>query len=104
MSRNPLFEYWKKRDPIARLEDYLVKKKKWLTTLEKRKLIAGVETPTRGRARNCRELADANPESAAGGLYCENGCHEIKPKYGMPKARAGKGRGLPTGDAPVHLR
>ena len=26
----PLFEYWKKRDPIARLEDYLVKKKKWL--------------------------------------------------------------------------
>src|SRR5467141_3849919 len=27
----PLFEYWKKRDPIARLEDYLVSKKKWLT-------------------------------------------------------------------------
>ena len=24
MFPKPLFEYWKKRDPIARLEDYLV--------------------------------------------------------------------------------
>ncbi len=39
----PLFEYWKKRDPIARLEDYLVKKKKWLTRAENEKLIAAVE-------------------------------------------------------------
>jgi hypothetical protein len=23
------------------------------------------------------------PESAAGGVYCEGGCHEIKPKYGI---------------------
>ena len=25
------------------------------------------------------------PESAEGGVFCEEGCHEIKPKYGMPK-------------------
>ncbi len=24
------------------------------------------------------------PESAAAGVYCEAGCHEIKPKYAIP--------------------
>jgi len=24
------------------------------------------------------------PESAAGGVYCE-GCHEVKPRYGVPQ-------------------
>ena len=27
----PMFEYWRKRDPIARFENYLVNVKKWLT-------------------------------------------------------------------------
>ena len=27
----PMFDFWKKRDPIARFENYLVKEKKWLT-------------------------------------------------------------------------
>jgi TPP-dependent pyruvate/acetoin dehydrogenase alpha subunit len=77
----PLFEYWKKRDPIARLEDFLVKKKKWLTPAENEKLIASVERQLEAD----RELAVNSPmpapESAAGGVYCEAGCHEIKPKY-----------------------
>src|SRR5579864_9379331 len=30
-----MFEFWKKRDPIARFENYLVKEKKWLTQKEK---------------------------------------------------------------------
>ncbi len=37
MFRSRLFEYWKRRDPIARLEDYLVNKKKWLTASRKTK-------------------------------------------------------------------
>src|ERR1700674_2390650 len=82
----PLFEYWKKRDPIARLEDYLVKQKKWLTAAENEKLIAGVER----QLEDDRELAVNSPmptpESAAGGVYCEAGCHEIKPKYAMPES------------------
>src|SRR5437660_3425781 len=39
----PLFEYWKKRDPVARMENHLVKTKKWLTADENQKLIADVE-------------------------------------------------------------
>src|ERR1700756_1822692 len=37
-----LFEYWKKRDPIARFENYLLSVKKWLTREENENLIAGV--------------------------------------------------------------
>ena len=32
------------------------------------------------------------PESAEGGVFCEDGCHEIKPKYGMPKSEEGNRR------------
>src|SRR5215471_12839057 len=39
----PLFEYWKRRDPIVRFENYLVNVKKWLTRAENEKLIADVE-------------------------------------------------------------
>jgi len=30
------------------------------------------------------------PETAEGGVYCEEGCHEIKPKYGMPKVKSSR--------------
>jgi TPP-dependent pyruvate/acetoin dehydrogenase alpha subunit len=105
----PLFEYWKKRDPIARLEDYLVHKKKWLSPAENEKLIAGVEK----QLESDRELAVNSPmpapESAAGGVYCESGCHEIKPKYAMPKSvpigeRRGKSADSKRPEAAVHLK
>jgi TPP-dependent pyruvate/acetoin dehydrogenase alpha subunit len=78
----PLFEYWRKRDPITRFENYLVSVKKWLTREDNEKLIADVD-----RELNAdRDFAVASPmpspESAAGGVYCD-GCHEVKPKYGM---------------------
>ena len=97
-----LFEYWKRRDPIARLEGYLLKKK-WLTSAENTKLIADVER----QLEEDREVAVNSPmpvpESAAGGVYCEAGCHEIKPKYAMPKVRGGKA-GLKHSEATVHLK
>ncbi len=100
----PLFEYWQRRDPIARLEDYLVKQKKWLTAAENSALIADVER----QLDEDREIAVNSPmpepESAAGGVYCELGCHEIKPKYGVPKVRSGKSSQLKTSDAAVHLK
>ncbi len=105
----PLFEYWKKRDPIARLEDYLVNRKKWLPRAENEKLIAGVER----QLETDRELTVnsplPSPESAAGGVYCEAGCHEIKPKYAMPKSatigtRGGKSDGAKRPEAAVHLK
>src|SRR5580658_8847993 len=85
----PLFEYWRKRDPIARFEKYLLSKK-WLTSQENEILIADVEQELEAD----RDFAVASPmpepESPAGGVYCDSGCHEIKPKYGVPKVKAGK--------------
>jgi TPP-dependent pyruvate/acetoin dehydrogenase alpha subunit len=99
----PLFEYWKKRDPIARFESYLVNVKRWLTREENEKLIAGVERELEAD----REYAVASPmpapETAAPGTYCE-GCHEIKPKYAMPKVRAAEGAGPKRTEAAVHLK
>ncbi len=105
----PLFEYWKRRDPIARFEDYLVHRKKWLSPAENEKLIAEVERQLEAE----RELAVNSPmpapESAVGGVYCENECHEIKPKYGMPgsstlKTQSSKSVGLKRSEAAVHLK
>src|ERR1700683_4625917 len=85
----PLFDYWRKRDPIARFEKYLLSKK-WLTSQENEKLIAGVERELEAD----REFAVASPmpepESAAGGVYCDSGCHAIEPKYGLPKVKVWK--------------
>jgi TPP-dependent pyruvate/acetoin dehydrogenase alpha subunit len=100
----PLFEYWRKRDCITRFENYLINLKKWLTATENRELIAGVDQ----QLESDRELAVASPmpepESAAGGVYCENGCHEIRPKYGTPKTRKGATAGAGSTEAAVHLK
>jgi TPP-dependent pyruvate/acetoin dehydrogenase alpha subunit len=99
-----LFEFWKKRDPIARFENYLVNVKRWLTRAENEKLIAGVDAELEAD----RDFAVASPmpepASAAGGAYCDLGCHEIKPKYGMPKANAGKAPATLRTEAAVHLK
>ena len=99
----PLFEYWKKRDCIARFENYLVNVKKWLTAQENQALVADVER----ELEEDREFAVSSPmptpESAAGGTYCEAGCHEIKPKYAAPKVKKSSGA-LKQSEAAVHLK
>jgi TPP-dependent pyruvate/acetoin dehydrogenase alpha subunit len=105
----PLFEYWKRRDPIARLEDYLVKKKKWLLPAENEELIAGVERQLEADRELAVNSPMPTPESAEGGVYCEAGCHEIKPKYAMPesathRARGGKSAAPKRAEAAVHLK
>jgi TPP-dependent pyruvate/acetoin dehydrogenase alpha subunit len=102
----PMFDYWKKRDPIARFENYLVKEKKWLTAKENADLIVDVEQFIEKE----RDIAVASPmptpESAMGGVFCEDGCHEIKPKYAMPKVRGKKsGIGAPKeSKAALHFK
>jgi len=100
-----LFEYWSRRDPIARLEDYLVKVKKWLTPKANAELIADVEA----QLERDRDIAVNSPmptlESAAGGVYCDASCHDIKPKYAMPKFAQKKSEAKPKqGEAAVHLK
>ena len=100
----PLFEYWKKRDPIARFEKYLVNAKKWLSRAENEKLIADVDAQLEAD----RDFAVASPmpepESAKGRPYCDPECHEIKPKYAKPKSRTTKTSTIPSSQAEVHLK
>ncbi len=100
----PLFEYWKKRDPIGRFENYLVNVKKWLTPNGNRDLIAGVEREIEQEREVAVVSPMPTPESAVGGVYCENGCHEIKPKYGMPKVKTRSSVGMKQTEAAVHLK
>jgi TPP-dependent pyruvate/acetoin dehydrogenase alpha subunit len=100
----PLFEYWRKRDPIARFENYLVNVKKWLTSQENENLIADVERELEAD----RDFAVASPmpqpETAAGGVYCDGDCHEVKPKYGAPRTKMKASTGPKQTNAAVHLK
>jgi pyruvate dehydrogenase E1 component alpha subunit/2-oxoisovalerate dehydrogenase E1 component alpha subunit len=86
----PMFEYWRKRDPITRFENYLVNVKKWLSPQEHKTLIADVEAYLEKEREVAVNSPMPAPETAEGGVYCEEGCHVIKPKYGMPKVRVSK--------------
>jgi TPP-dependent pyruvate/acetoin dehydrogenase alpha subunit len=104
----PMFDYWKKRDPIVRLEEFLVKKKQWLTSAQNDELIAGVERELEENREIAVNSPMPTPESAAGGVYCDDGCHAIKPKYAVPAVRGGKSDGKTDGparsEAAVHLK
>jgi TPP-dependent pyruvate/acetoin dehydrogenase alpha subunit len=97
-----LFDYWRKRDPIARFEDYLLKKK-WLSPAENRELITGVDQELEADRTFAVASPMPEPESAAGGVYCEDGCHNIQPKYAIPKAKKSS-VGQKLKEAEVHLK
>jgi len=98
-----MFDFWKKRDPLARFENYLVREKKWLSGKENAELIADVERVIEEEREIAVNSPMPTPESAEGGVYCENGCHEIKPKYGMPKVKESTTAYKET-EAAVHLK
>jgi TPP-dependent pyruvate/acetoin dehydrogenase alpha subunit len=85
-----LFEYWKKRDPIARFENYLVNVRGWLAREDNERMKAEVEAQITAD----RDFADASPmpdpTSTAQNVWCEGSCHEVKPKYAVPEAREGR--------------
>ncbi len=101
----PLFEYWRKRDPILRLENYLFQKK-WLTPEQNRQLIADVERELDADREFAVNSPMPKPETAAGGVYCEPGCHEITPRYETPKPAVTKSarRTPKEREAAVHLK
>ena len=100
-----MFEYWRKRDPIARFEKYLLDKK-WISAAENQRINDEIEK----QVEKDREIAVASPmpkpEEAAIGVYCD-GCHAIKPKYGVPRARkaaASAGTKLKESEAAIHFK
>ena len=88
----PLFEYWRKRDCIARFENYLVNVKKWLTSQENAALIADVERVLEEDRDFAVNSPMPTPESAAGGVYCEDGCHEDQAEVRCAESEEGKRR------------
>ena len=96
-----IFEYWHRRDPIARFENYLLNVKKWLSPQEHKKLLAEVDAYLESEREIAVNSPMPTPESAEGGVYCEDDCHEIKPKYGIPKARASKSSSLKSREEAV---
>lgn len=99
----PLFDYWQKRDCIARFENYLVNVKEWLTPDENRRLIEDVDKQLERDRDYAVNSPTPEPQTAAPGAYCEDGCHQITPKYAMPKVRSGNAR-LKQSEAAVHLK
>jgi len=99
-----MFDYWRKRDPIARFENYLINTKKWLTKEENTKLISDLERFLEEEREVAVNSPMPTPESAAGGVYCEPGCHDIKPKYATPKTTAKKSSAVKRPEAALHFK
>ena len=100
-----LFEYWTRRDPIARFERYLVDVKNWLTPKENEQLIASVEAELERDRDLAMKSPMPDPRTAMGGVYCDAACHNVRPKYQMPQFKKGLTRGGPKqSDAAVHLK
>jgi TPP-dependent pyruvate/acetoin dehydrogenase alpha subunit len=78
--------------------------KKWLAPEDNQKLIADVEQQLEADREVAVNSPMPEPESAAGGVYCEDGCHQIRPKYAMPKVRAGTSAAAKSSEAAVHLK
>jgi pyruvate dehydrogenase E1 component alpha subunit/2-oxoisovalerate dehydrogenase E1 component alpha subunit len=98
-----MHEFWRKRDCIDRFQKYLFDKK-WLTPAQDEKMIAEVEKEIEAD----REFAVDSPmpegHTAAEGVYCEAACHQIRPKYGMPKrAKRSEGKFRET-EAAIHFK
>ena len=90
-----MLEYWRKRDPIGRLENYLVKAKGWLSPEEHQKLIAEVDSYIEQEREFAVNSPLPAPETAEGGVYCEPGCHEVRPRYALPRASSAERTSTP---------
>jgi TPP-dependent pyruvate/acetoin dehydrogenase alpha subunit len=103
-----LFEYWKARDPITRFENYLVNEKKWLSAAENHALIEDVERELEAdrEAAVASAMPDPQTDSAHQGVYCDDACHRIRPKYGpvTAKLREVHAEALKPEEAAVHLK
>ncbi len=102
----PLFDFWQRRDPIARFQSYLVDVKKWLTPEQDRKLIADVEAELERDREAAVSAPMPDPQTAAAGVYCDPGCHAIGFKYATPRwgATAGSPSRAKAAETAVHLQ
>src|SRR5262249_35109906 len=97
-----MHDYWRKRDPIDRFEKFLLEKK-WLTKESNQKMIDEVEA----HLEKEREFAVNSPmpegHLAAEGVWRDANCHQIKPKYSMPKTKKSSAKIKET-EAAIHFK
>ena len=103
-----LLEYWHARDPIARFEDYLINRRRWLAVAENDQLIQEVERELEAdrEAAVTSPMPDPETDRTRQGVYCDPSCHRIKPRYGPVVAKVRK-RGSSTAkgvDPAAHLK
>jgi pyruvate dehydrogenase E1 component alpha subunit/2-oxoisovalerate dehydrogenase E1 component alpha subunit len=96
------FEYWKKRDPVARMEKYLLQKR-WLTEKQNVELIDSVQK----EIDQDRDFADASPypEGSTAGerVFCDNSV-EIPLIYGQPTVKKVEKKKLGAASDVAHFR
>ncbi len=98
-----MHDFWRKRDPIDRFEKFLLGKK-WLTVEQNQKLIGEVEKTLEAERAFAVNSPMPEPHTAAEGVYCDEGCHAIKPKYGMPKVHKRGSAKLKETEAAIHFK
>ena len=96
------FEYWTKRDPIARMEKYLIGKG-WLTAKANTELIDSVQK----QIEEDRESAEASPypegSTAGDGVFCDNSV-EMPFLYGQPRVKRIEKKELGAASDVAHFR
>src|SRR5437016_10069329 len=98
-----MLDFWRKRDCLDRFQKYLLGKK-WLTPQQNQKLIEQVEKELEEEREFAVNSPMPEPHTAAEGVYCQEGCHSIRPKYGMPQAgKRGAGK-LKETEAAIHYK
>jgi pyruvate dehydrogenase E1 component alpha subunit/2-oxoisovalerate dehydrogenase E1 component alpha subunit len=98
-----LLEFWRKRDPIDRFEKFLLGKK-WLAAEQNKKLIEEVEQELEADREFAVNSPMPEPHTAAEGVFCNENCHHIKPKYGISRTtKRGEGK-LKETEAAIHFK
>jgi len=97
-----MHEFWRKRDCIDRFRKYLLDKK-WITPEQDTNLIAGVEKEIDAEREFAENSPMPEPHTAAEGVYCQ-GCHTVKPKYGVPQKARRSGGKLKKSEAAIHFK
>src|SRR5438270_1930230 len=98
-----MHEFWKKRDPIDRFEKYLLQEK-WLTPEQNPQIIDETEKELEAEREFAVNSPMPEPHTAAEGVFCDDQCHTVKPKYGMPKVHKRGAAKLKETEAAIHFK
>src|SRR5438270_7800139 len=98
-----MHEFWRKRDCIDRFQKYLLEKN-WLTPEQDKEIIDETEKELEAEREFAVNSPMPEPHTAAEGVFCDDQCHTVKPKYGMPKVHKRGAAKLKETEAAIHFK